>query len=156
MEIHERAVEASMTVECKKDSLRQNQDGTWKFTLTVAPDDMPDSMLKAPPGTRYQAVFVEVDDAEEPVKHAPATAEKPRTPFHDRRLSQQAGIRCGDVAFQHWLGTANVDETAEKVRRICCDISTRAALNTDVGAATAWKALNAEYEQWAGLAPEQR
>jgi hypothetical protein len=60
-----RAVAAAITIECKKDSLRQNQDGTWKLTLTVA--ELPEVLALAHPGTRYQAVFVELDDMENPI-----------------------------------------------------------------------------------------
>ena len=159
--VAQRAVDAAMEVECKKDSLKQNQDGTWKFTLTIAPGGLPDAMMKAPPGTRYTAVFVEVDDVEEPVKRAPAASNKPRRPFHDLPLSQQAALRCQDDRFCQFLGKQH-DWTPEDKGGSAgfiydwCTINSRADLDTDDQAAADWLRLNAEYEKYAGLQAVER
>ena len=161
MTIHERAVDAAMEIECKKDRLAQNQDGTWKLTLTVAPDGLPDAVMKAPPGVRYRAFFVEVDDQEEPVKHAPAPPEKPKKRFHELPLSQQAALRCQDESFMDWLRrirgytNINAEQTAGTVRLIC-NVDSRAELDTDAFAGQQWVNLNADFESWAGLAPQAR
>jgi len=155
--VAERAVDAAMEVECKKDSLKQNQDGTWKFTLTIAPGGLPDAMMKAAPGTRYTAVFVEVDDVEEPVKRAPAASEKPRRPFHDLPLSQQAGIRCQDEKFHKFLrdrGWRGIDDAAAV--RAECKVSSRSEFDTDNVAGLCWQNLNTSYEIWAGLQADER
>ena len=160
--VAQQAVEAAMEVECKKDSLKQNQDGTWKFTLTIAPGGLPDAMMKAAPGTRYTAVFVEVNDQEEPVKHAPAASKKPRRPFHELPLSQQAALRCQDERFCQFLvkqhnWTSELDEGGSAgFIYDWCTINSRADLDTDDQAAADWLRLNAEYGQWAGLSAEAR
>ena len=160
--VAERAVDAAMEVEAKKDSLRQNQDGTWKLVLTVAPDGLPDPIMKAPPGVRYRVFFVEVGDNEEPIKHAPAASDKPRKPFKDYSLSQQAGMRCQDMKFHEFIASAfswkiySTDEAANFVRVHCGGIKSRTELETDQLAAACWRDLNAEYEQWAGLSAEVR
>ena len=160
--MHERAVDAAMEIECKKDSLRQNQDGTWKLVLTVAPDGLPDAVMKAPPGTRYVAVFVEVGDNEEPVKRAPAAPEKVKVPFKDMPLSVQAGIRCGDPTFWEflrWKGYAcdsdPVDQSADVVRSLC-GVQSRSSLDTIGSAGSAWMAIEADYAVWSGRTAEQR
>ncbi len=62
------AKEAALAFECKKDSMRQNQSGDWRITFTVKAMDLPSSFTEAMPGTRYQAVIVEVGDDENPIK----------------------------------------------------------------------------------------
>lgn len=56
----------AISFECKKDSLRQTQAGTWKVAFTVI--DMDERLTRAMPGTRYQAVLVEIDDNELPIQ----------------------------------------------------------------------------------------
>ena len=172
MTVHQRAREAAMPVECKKDVLKQNQDGTWKLTLTIAPDGLPDEIMRAMPGTRYQTVFVEVGDDEQPVAKAlPAASDKPRKPFHGLPLSQQAGIRCAAERFGHFLCERWPDEWAsmkengisedEFVLRLLykiCNILSRKELDDEQAPVPRkrWMALNAEYEVFAGLAAEDR
>ncbi len=162
MTVHQRAREAAVPIECKKDSLRQNQDGTWKLVLTIAPDGLPDEIMRAVPGTRYQTAFVEKGDDEEPVAKAPpAPPEKVRRPFHDLPLSQQAGIRCGDEGFQRFIREAHnqdiVDEdSAVQFTRYWCGVKSRSEFDAGAVVGENWKSLNAEYEQFAGLVAEDR
>ncbi len=156
MTVHQRAREAAMPVECKKDVLKQNQDGTWKLTLTIAPDGLPDDIMRAMPGTRYQTAFVEVGDDEEPAaKVRPEAPEKPGKLFKDYLLSQQAGMRCHNVQFQKFLNADDSGDAADIIRHRCAVVS-RAKFDSDPMAAACWEAINAEYEQWAGLAAEDR
>ena len=167
MTMHERAVDAAMEIECKKDRLAQNQDGTWKLTLTVAPDGLPDAVMKASPGIRYRAFFVEVDDQEEPVKHAPAPSERPRERFVDKRLSAQAGIRCADPRFWKFIyeydqslyegidANGDVEAAAEFVRQYC-GVDSRRDLDNFTAAGGTWTGLNAEFEEWSGQVAEAR
>lgn len=161
--VHQRAREAAMPVECKKDVLKQNQDGTWKLTLTIAPDGLPDEIMRAMPGTRYQAVFVEVGDNEEPVAKARLErSDKPRRHFHTLPLSQQAALRCQDAGFREFLkgpteaiGMISI-ETAVIYVRDFCGVESRAELDDKEAPRGKWQTLNAEYEQWAGLVAEDR
>lgn len=115
---------AALAFECKKDSMRQNQDGTWKITFTVQSMDVPRSLTEAMPGTRYQAVIVAIGDDEMPVKLEsevmpidpepnPRTDARPgqEIPRPDRAKrswrelhpAQQAGMRCNEPLFQAFL-----------------------------------------------------
>lgn len=170
--MHERAVDAAMEIECKKDRLAQNQDGTWKLTLTVAPDGLSDAMMKAFPGVRYRAFFVEVDDNEEPVKPSPAAPEKNTVPFYDHELSWQAGVRCNDAQFQEFLKKAHPnawhnaledDDTfptdkdiAAQTVRMLCGVSSRSEILPPNSASLRWREINAKFEEWNGQRAEAR
>ena len=90
----QRAREAAMSVECKKDGISQLQSGNWKFVLTIAPGELPEAMMSAAPGTRYQAVFVEVDDTEQPV-------DRDDTP--GKRAKKHFEAACQGAEFQEWV-----------------------------------------------------
>ena len=150
MTVHEQAVDAAMEIECKKDSLRQNQDGTWKLVLTVAPDGLPDAIMKAPPGVRYRAFFVEVDDNEQPVKH-----EKPKKRFHEMPLSQQAALRCQDETFQTWAGQHDESFTIGWLYATL-GIESRKEFDSDETLGRRWIALNADFESQTGHTAEMR
>lgn len=99
----ERAVAAALTVECKKDGLAQLQSGNWKLTLTVA--DMPTAILSAAMGTRYQAVFVEVDDTEQPVERPQDDTAGKITECHPDGVKAKNHFEasCQDSVFSKWL-----------------------------------------------------
>ena len=116
-----RARAAALSVEAKKDSLRQTQDGLWKITFTVSPTDMPAALMAARPGTRYMLALVEIGDDEEPVTSGPLAAtpaastqppeETPKAPAKQRpagaasqdKVVARAAILCGEPEFQRWL-----------------------------------------------------
>ena len=131
-------------LECKKDGLRQTQDGLWKFTVTVHPDDMPDEILKAPMGTHYIVVFAEYDGGE--------PQEEERRKFEEMPRSQQAGMLCQDKPFQQWLGCFDSGQAAMEVR-IRCGVESRSDLDhTDMDIAIAlWDKLVADYRSKMGL-----
>lgn len=133
----ELASAAALAFECKKDSMRQNQDGTWKVTFTLQPMDVPRSLTEAMPGTRYQAVIVAIGDDEMPLKpesevmpsgneskrqHIEADArpgqeslrpDRAKHPWQDVPASQQAGIRCHEPAFASFLMEEHSSEWRE-------------------------------------------
>lgn len=165
------AVAAAMEVEAKKDRLVQNQDGTWKLTLTIAPDGLPDPIMKAVPGVRYCVVFVEKGDNEEPVQHAPAASETPRKRHWDElSYAEQAGMRCADEKFQEFLYNTNRaigaildhDDNATLIAasavREFCQVDSRADLNQEDPSFVRdqWRALNAEFEEWDNRVAERR
>jgi len=55
------------TLECKKDALRQMQDGGIKVTFTINPVDMPAELYADPMGQRYMMVIVPIGDDEKPI-----------------------------------------------------------------------------------------
>lgn len=79
--------------------------------------------------------------------------DEPKAPrrFTEMPRSQQAGIRCGEAAFQRFLSEAVGEPvtTAEKAASIVreqCDVRSRADLN-DAGAA-AWDRLSSHFAIW--------
>ncbi len=60
------AKKASYQFECKKDALRQVQDGGVKVTFSINPIDMPPALYGDMMGQRYMAVIVPINDDETP------------------------------------------------------------------------------------------
>lgn len=60
------AIRAGYKFECKKDAMRQNQDGSWKATINIHPDEMDTNFLSDQMGQRYMAVIVPINDDETP------------------------------------------------------------------------------------------
>ena len=152
----------SLQIEVKKDGLRQMQDGTWKLSLTVHPNDMPTALMTAPMGKVYMAVLAAVGDDGEP-----EPIEEPKKKrWHEMSRAQQAGIRCGEPAFQGWIqqsvgceyGRNDLDEDdkAAWAVRGYCGVSSRSYLDSDEQAGRLWDALDAEYRQAMGMEAEQR
>ncbi len=69
----ERAVNAALQFEGKKDALRQTQDGGVKVTFSINPVDMPPSLYADAMGQRYMIVIVPLNDDE-----TPRQTEKPK------------------------------------------------------------------------------
>lgn len=110
------------------------------------------------PGAEIAVAVARLDP--ENVKAPPAPPDKPKKRFEDYSLAEQAGMRCDDSRFRDFLEhrygeEIPVGEVTSFVRLIC-GVKSRVELNEDVGAAEVWKSINAEYEQWAGLAPQAR
>lgn len=163
----------ALRLEVKKDQWRQNQGGDYKLTFTVNPTDLDDNaqdllmdFFKAPMGAVYMLGAARVDvDTGEPARPQPAateTPEKPKVPFHKKPLSVQAGIRCQDERFVEYMRyrypTAMQDADIVEVVRSACEVNSRKELDNvnDLLARQRWQVLNAGFEKWAGLVPEER
>jgi len=152
----------AIAFECKKDGLRQTQAGTWKVTFTVL--DMDERLTKAFPGTRYQAVLVEIDDSEMPVSPkekiaTPQPAEPDRhsagakRDWRDVPPTEQAGIHCNDAVFiaflkEHRTYDWNEARDAAECVRMICGIESRKLLNTDHRARMIWHGLDSQFQAW--------
>ena len=88
------AREASMGFEAKKDRLSQTQDGLWKVTFTVKPEDMQTAILNASMGTRYMLAAVEIGDNEEAVPQDKTAGERAKGHFE---------TMCDDQDFRDWI-----------------------------------------------------
>lgn len=177
------ARESALCVEAKKHALRQQQDGCWIMTLRVHQNDMPAEIMKAPMGTRYQLALVEIGDDEQPLPPHPAAAaprpapsspqplpvgeNKQKRSFEDMPAPQQAGMLCGDKAFQkflceeyerYWVGVSDDGRylsdrspperwkaIASVVVRMICDVDSRAELTHDNAK---WSSLVLAYRLW--------
>lgn len=175
-----RAREAALSVEAKKHALRQQQDGCWIMTLRVHQNDMPEAVMKAAMGTRYQLAMVEIGDDEQPVSQrvpyppSPSAGEKPgvatthRVPAVPLRAAkekrkwanlsypQQAGIRCSDPVFWAFLretkrSHCNDEADATDYVRHVCSVTSRAEINPDLASGLIWGSLDAAYDDWQAL-----
>lgn len=131
------AVRNAITMEVKKDGLAQRQDGSWIFRVRVHPNDMDEAISKAPMGTRYQVVLVELNDNDEP---------KERRQWNELPPASQAGIRCAELGFRRFLGVETEDAAANEVRRRC-EVQSRSELSTNERASAAWEMLDSEYQR---------
>ena len=147
------------TFETKKDSLRQTQDGIWKLTLTVLPEDMPVELLQAPMGTVYGLAMVPVD------YDNPETDVVLTSPTETKQSSEGDKIRvrsimlCKDGDFQNWA-KHNIDlyadwddfDSMEALARhailLECTIDSRRELITDVKAQELFKKLDKKFKDW--------
>ena len=155
-------------IEVKKDGLRQVQDGTWKLSLTIHPNDVPTALLTAPMGTRYGMALVEIADDETRTPVADKSARKPAT-----TRAEKARRLCGVPSFQwfalHKRGMPNwasPDQdkyafTSDWVKD-WCDVGSKSELDPPLGVnilnhgpAQAWDALLSEYEQSTGRMAER-
>jgi len=166
----DQARNAAISLEAKKDGLVQKQSGDWKMSFTVQAIDMSERLTKAPMGTRFAMVLVEIGDDELPTSAAatppavvarPEPANQPRPPrakhgvrpWRDLLPSSQAAIRCEEAAFTHFLREARPDDwhetqdTADCVRLIC-GVASRGELNSNHAARVIWHQLDAHYDSW--------
>lgn len=163
----EQAVQSAIAMEAKKDSLRQMQNGDWKVSFTVSALDMDQRLSAALPGTRYQAVLVEIGDDEMPIaksgdakpqpdKQTPVSpvGAKPPRDWRDIQASNQAGMQCDKPAFWRfleeecgWNGIENADDAAVAVRNLCKVIS-RKEFDADDKAKLRWCTLQDQFDAW--------
>lgn len=132
------------------------------ITLLLNPDglDHPFRSEKtgAEHGQRMQAVFVRINDTEEP-QPAQAEASAAQTnvvpvhkgrPFKSLPRSQQAGIRLGDEAFQRWLFENYADKyessNHDQLLKAVLSIISKRDLDSAPHKAAAWDALETDYQ----------
>lgn len=158
--------------EAKKHGYRQTQDGV-VVSFVLHPNDLDAAFAVAPLGTRYMIGFAEIGEDEKPIAPVaqrsepaahngsvegsnPSGTTKTRTPFNELKLSQQAGIRCGDELFQQFMVEryagphayrATADNAATTVRELC-NITSRSELDFSDMAGNIWKRTEQDYQQW--------
>lgn len=146
----------SIKFEAKKHGLRQNQDGLFKVSLTVHPNDMLTEFINAPMGQRFAVVLVAIDDDESPKDLA-----KPKRLFKDLPRSQQAGILCNDNKFINWASEkisfpAGAWPGVEQAIREYCKVDSRSDIDTNDYSSSIWDRLVSRYRQETGQEPEVR
>tara|TARA_R100001163_G_C5016900_1_gene160929 strand:+ start:492 stop:980 length:489 start_codon:yes stop_codon:yes gene_type:complete len=85
---------AAQAFECSLMGLRKDKNG-WVVLVSVHPDDVPNTLLDSPLGTRFQAVFFEVGDDEKPVELIEVKEGK--------KLLAEAGELCRKESFLNFL-----------------------------------------------------
>lgn len=163
--------------DAKKDGLRQLQDGSWKVSLTVHPNDFDNEankpFLTTPMGTRYMVVMVEIGDDEQPAekparKPIETGAEaswndvetkkaraKARRSWDELSPSQQAGIACNETSFILWTRTSNAEEAAQFVRSRC-GVTSRSLFDQNEALAARWATLYQQFRIETGREAEER
>lgn len=161
----EHARNSAISLEAKKDALAQRQSGDWKVSFTVQGIDMDARLTKAPMGTRYAMVLVEIGDDELPIppaaKEAAPAKPQPNSPraagakrdWRDVPASQQAGIRINEPTFSAYLREEHSDEWHETgdvdaCLKMICRIESKRDLATNHKALTLWRQIDGHYEGW--------
>ena len=131
-------------MEVKKDGLRQTQDGIWKLTLTIHPNDMPVDLMTAPMGTRYGLAMIQVEEGQE--------VNKPEQTEGDK-LRVRAVMLCKDKQFQQYCEDCSPEaEATEELAKAHiidgCGINSRSELATDIQAQGAFKEILADFHSW--------
>lgn len=72
---------------------------------------------------------------------------KPQNTLKGGDLAKSAGILSNDKVFQEWCGEPTEEEAAEYIRQRC-NIESRAHLDHDKDAATAFRGMKLEFEAW--------
>lgn len=139
----------TINMEVKKDGLRQTQDGLWKLTLTILPEDMPVDLMVAPMGSRYAMAIVPIrdDESANPVISKTETTE-------GEKLRTRAVMLCKEREFQIFLESLDKNMVVfnESHARdfICeyCHIKSRSELSTNIEAQRELKELLEMYRDW--------
>tara|TARA_R100001460_G_scaffold19116_1_gene40089 strand:- start:1640 stop:2110 length:471 start_codon:yes stop_codon:yes gene_type:complete len=82
---------ATINFEAVKLTMRQDKHG-FILTLSVHPEDVPESLFRHWVGSRYQVAMVQLDDNEEPIV--------PKQKTDGERAIARAGLMCKDKDFQ--------------------------------------------------------
>lgn len=136
------AKQVSYKFECKKDALRQVQDGGVKVTLMINPVDMPPALYGDLMGQRYMAVLVPLNDDETPM-------EKPKS------FAGQAKVLAKDEAFGRYVislkGGNAYEGEAEQYLKFVCGVESCSEIIDGTEAARKLKQLQAKFIEWRGL-----
>lgn len=131
----------AIPVEVKKHSYRQTKDGI-VISFVMHPNDVSPELAASALGTRYMAALVEIGDDEQPV-------EKPKRSWDQLSVGEQAGIRCGEMAFRQYLAvddpnfqSYDLDMAAEELRHRF-NVKSRKDIPADK-----WRAFDADYQHW--------
>lgn len=87
-------LEAALQFEAVKIAMMHDKSGH-VLKLSVHPNDTPDAIMRAPVGTRYQVVMVQLDDQNQPVA--------PEDVIEGKRAIKRAAMLCQDRGFQEWM-----------------------------------------------------
>jgi hypothetical protein len=79
--------------------------------------------------------------------------QKERQAWDSLKLAQQAGIRCGEPAFQRYLSEHHIDNCPDERTAVAyvhgyCGIDSRSGLNDNPKAAAKWVELDTQFQLW--------
>jgi hypothetical protein len=139
----EAARSAAVNFEAVLISFRKDKNGI-NLVLAISPHDVPDEIMLAPVGSRYQIAAVMLDDQDKPVRVERSEGE---------RATMRAGMLCQDDDFQEWLVKAGKalspsEENAKQAIYRECGISSRKELRTNVMAYATFNKMVGLYEEY--------
>jgi hypothetical protein len=149
-----KAIENAISLEVKKDGLQQRQSGDWMLRVVFSASDYSEILGRAPMGTRFACVLVEVSDDETPVEHKAMERDK----WRELGPAKQAGIRCKDPVFWAWLTEdrgwhVNGEQMAAEAVRAICGVESRSDLNKpgQSAARLKWHDLDFAFQAWKAM-----
>jgi hypothetical protein len=127
--------------ELKLYAMRKSKDGII-ISFVLHPDDVSQSLMRAPIGTCYLAALVEKLEEE---------SEEADTKLKKGPLAREAVMACNKAAFVVFLHEThphiNGVNSAEKVRTIC-GVKSRREFDTDPAKGRLWEQLHGKYLGW--------
>lgn len=127
-----------------KVALKQDKTG-YVLTLSMHPDDAPESLLRDFVGARYQVVMVRLDGVEAPLDR--------QEEFASDRAIRISGMLCRDPKFWEFLySRSDIStkdyESATQWLRFYLELESRSQLKTNTQAQSKLDALYREYTAW--------
>lgn len=144
--------DVALSCEAKLYAMRKSRDGM-VVSFVIHPNDIPDGLVLAEIGTRFQSAFVEIGDDEKPKAAAQQPEPDPEAParesksWHEMRPAQQAGILCADKAFQNFLGVISEELAVLKVREMC-GVKSRKDIAANRPSGLTWRNTVSDYRAW--------
>ena len=138
--------DSALSFEAVKASIRQDRNG-YSLVLAIHPDDVPEDLMRAWVGARYQVAMVQIGDDGNPVDKPVLIEHKPYKPDPSVAL---AGMLCREPGFQKWMLTDSEEECAEA---LCAKlgISSRAELAKNGMADDSLQSLFRQYKADIGI-----
>lgn len=127
-----------------KVALKQDKTG-YVLTLSMHPDDIPETLLRDFVGARYQVVMVRLDNVEAPIDR--------QEEFASDRAIRISGMLCRDPKFWEYLFSkreiSTKDyESATQWLRFFLELESRSQLKTNVEAQNRLDILYRDYTVW--------
>ena len=127
-----------------KVALKQDKTG-YVLTLSMHPDDIPETLLRDFVGARYQVVMVRLDTHEDPIDR--------QEEFASDRAIRISGMLCRDPKFWEYLFSKNQISTkdyenATQWLRFFLELESRSQLKTNVAAQAKLDILYKDYTLW--------
>jgi hypothetical protein len=159
-QIAETAKQVSYTFECKKDALRQNQNGGVKVSFTIHPHDMPDELYKDQMGQRYLIVAVPLNDDESPrIPDHASSGVATKTPVRPpegvdkgKNYTAASKLLSKNASFQKYLenllGEDVTEERAEQYIEGKCGVTSCKDIKEKTSAGDEFARIYATFMDW--------
>lgn len=148
--------DAVFPLECRLayDGTRENIDGGYRVALDFHPNDRPDALLDAPPGTVFLLVAVELDDDGRPrPRGLRVNIGRPGQIYDEMLPAAQVGMLCTKSEFMGFLSlwsgeTIATSEDASDTVCLHCKVNRKREIVLNSEAAQRWAELDAQFQHW--------